>query len=782
MISFEKPNKLAARLIKLGEEKTDESVHLGQRELFVVDSSLTQNGLPDLLTRMLSLGTIWVNGPEFEKLGHVRVIPCKGVTAPLPLALGSLEAGQWLLGANSWKSKLNGLLWVALGMPHSEIRKITESEARHLLVPFLSEVTIAGYTIPCYKVNMDVYGTNFYSLYGLDGHGDSEEEDVSPVALRAKKRGIYASILSEITTVAMTGEVFDVNSAVRKLLEDKILERKPRTVSVTSAEVQQVEISHGIEAAMGYVDSLMTRRNVMSKSFLFEKADSLQSVAGQKVKEWAYKYLDGEAHSAVVPFRFGEFVNHLMERLKGNDFVVRHNGYDFVIPAIPKLYSDEDGYVDEVPFGLSILVKLVASLRNPGTDWKRKWCDHALELGSNLGNKIQDMKVSGAYLPAISGYWLRDGMVTSYGDPWGKVTAAKLPILFDKAVTSLRNSDMSSPYGEDEVERYRQSFEFSCFVSQEFFVSQQNDGDGDLIKITKGFSSIPFWTGQIYFSQPQVEKYTVGELELKLKLSPYSEMPLAALGEGSEVALKAKEDVARMASNGYKVKAHVSRFIRAPKADAELRLLSLIVAEASAYVVQNESMRAIKHDGGKALFDIIKCQNLEMAKIGVEQYRDAWIALIHDYFGVTVQQDNKNLQLILKSLASQRLGGLGLHSVNEKALSRHLCVQEPMNVIFCLMQKSHVRSLKSASQQWAKDSALPILEELVKTKAHVGFAYSGLLRKVVKDNLATDIFSYFMSRLDSEYTRFKADESQEIPLPDAYDYVNPDEGSESAWI
>ncbi len=769
VLSFEKPNKLAARLIKLGTEKQEDSVYIGKRDLFLVSNDLQGQDLPDGIIRMLSLGTIWVSREEFRKMGHIRTIPVKGVTAPLPASIGQLSMNEWIVGPNSWKSKINGILFTNLGMSHVEISKMTEEEARSMLRPFLTTVTIGGYTVNAYKISVDCYGTNFFSLYGLDGVEDEDsEEEMTPSAIKAKKRGIYGQLLANVSEFGLTGNVFDLNAEVRSLIDNKTLGRKPRTVSITSAEIQQVEISHGPEVVREYIESMMTRGNIKSKAFLFENTSSMKHVTGSKVLEWGYKYFKGEAHTIAVPFSFGDFINALMDRLDGKGFVVDHNGYEFIIPSIPKLYPTDDCLVDDVPFGLAILVKLLASLRNTNTQWLRKHCAHTLEINSYYGNKIQEMKVPGAYLPAVSGFWLKDHEVTSFGDPWGKVTAAKLPILFDQAVTALKNTDKHIPYSNDELDDYRDSFQYSCFVSQEFFTEQQNDGDGDLIKITKRVPAIPYWGGQVAFSRKQVEEYVSGELELRLKLARYSEMPLTALGEGSLTALKAKEDVAKMAANSYKVKALMSRYIRSGSTNKKLIEMASVIAEASAYIVQNESMRAVKHDGIKDMYELVKCQNPESELFaGYESFRRAWSKIIKDYFGIDYSHDDVTFIRLVDDMLSQKFGGLGINGYGAKKLADHLSAKEGINVIFSLMQKGHIRTLKAASQKWFSDGALKVLSCAL-TKPHLNFAFSGKVSDVIDDCKATDCFTHFMKRLKEEYfaMTYEAAKQQD----DTYDY------------
>lgn len=59
---------------------------------------------PKRIQDMFVLGTVWVSKQEYLKMGAVRTIPMKGVTAPLADSEGfGLVEGEFQYGGNSHK-------------------------------------------------------------------------------------------------------------------------------------------------------------------------------------------------------------------------------------------------------------------------------------------------------------------------------------------------------------------------------------------------------------------------------------------------------------------------------------------------------------------------------------------------------------------------------------------------------------------------------------------------------------------------------------------------------
>lgn len=719
---FEATNKVVAREMKLGAGKTEGVIDIGDRQVILIDRALNGGVLPRLVERMLVLGTAWVSPTEFKAYGHARIIPLKAVTAPMPKRLMDLPMGCVVAGGNSHKSKLNGVLYKALGLSHTEISALSEGEARNLLRFYEVTVNIGGYEVNAYKFSMKLKVTNFYSLYSLEG-GELiddlfDDEESTP-------KSFFLDAQAQVEMEAKDGGLFDLNGHIEKAIKDEVVKRKPRKTEITSAEVQQVSVSYGFNSAKRFIDDLCTEGNVKSKYFMFEKMSHLPKLSFQDLYDVQAKYLIGDVEPTIVPFAF---YLGLLETI-GDDskgFVISHRGYDFPFSPIGNLEDDGDGFVADVPDGLKSVLLFIIALRNKNTNWVVKYDNHMAELNGNMIKKVQVLKTQGAYLAAVTGFWLKPTEVFSFGDAAGKVTVAKLPILFDQAITSLTNQDgTETPYSASELLDYEQSFSRGCFVSPEYFLSQENDGDGDLVKIMRSFKSIPIWSGQPSFTNKKVANYTKSEYEgLTLSLKGYHDMSMDQFDGGNKAAKVAKDNVAIMAANEYRTKQLMLPYI---EAGTEIQTnLGRMVAEASAYLVQYEAMRAVKHDG--AVSNFVKCKTnpkvthrdtasifvvgdrlkvvldddgyewMQTRQDQLNYYTDSWKGLLNEYFDYTVSDfEYFILQDMIESMYMGELDGLcvgyrDLSTLQNFVLGGELSIRR---FSYAIQQKGHARNVGS---------------------------------------------------------------------------------------
>jgi hypothetical protein len=626
---FEAPNKVVAREMKLGVGKTDGLTDLGVRSCILIDEALNPKGLSDLVKRMLVLGTSWVSGEEYESYGSVRLIPLKSVTAPLPASVGRLSKGQILVGGNTHKSKLNGVLRHALGLSHVEISCLTEERARDLLKPFITYIKLGGRSFAAYKFDVNVKATNFYSLYSLEGADtffdeESEKDDI---------KSFFMDALAKVEQASLDGYLFNLKAHIESSVNEGEIVLSKRVTEVTSAEVQQVGVSYGYDAGKEFVDQLMTGGNVASKYYLFEDVNNLPKISRDKIFDLFRDTIKEEIEPTLVPESFVLGFYNLVEN-DSKGFVISCKGYDFPFAPVGDV-EFVNGSVKDVPASLVALMSFGVSLRNPSTDWAVKYANHMSELNGQLLKRVQSMKVSGSYLAAVSGFWLKPTEVFSFGDNSGKVTSAKLPILFDQSITGLINQDGSdTPYSVEELIRFESHFSRIAFVSPEYFLSQENDGDGDLVKIMKPFKSIPIWSGQPSFVKEKVKAYTQGEYDgLKLSLKPYKLMAFEVFHAGNIAAKSAKDNVAIMAANEYRVKQCMMPWLTS--GTSEEKSMAWMIAEASAYLVQYEAMRAAKHDGAVSMYSLVKCAPSGGDVKDQIEYIDNWSKLLKDYFGYT---------------------------------------------------------------------------------------------------------------------------------------------------
>jgi hypothetical protein len=779
---FEKPNKVVAREMKLGAGKTDGVTYLGNRAIILVDEALNPKGLSATVKRMLVLGTAWVSGEEYEHYGSVRTIPMKSVTAPIPSAIGSLRKGQMLVGGNTHKSKLNGVLYHALGMSHSEISQLDEKQARELLIPFITYIKLNGRSYAAYKFDLDIYATNFYSLYSLeisDARKTEEYQDESEV------KSFFLDALEKVRQSAVDGTMFNLRSHIEDAIKSEEMQRKAHKTEVTSAEVQQVAISYGYEAAQSFVDNLLTKRNVKSKFFMFENVKDLPKITRDELFDLARDTYGDTIEPTIVPKEFVlGFYNLVGDESKG--FVVSCNGYDFPFAPIGNVKFKKDGTVKDAPSSLVSLLTLAISVRNSYTDWAAKYANHMAELNGEMIKKVQTLDVKGAYLAAVSGFWLNPTDVFSPGDLEGKVTSAKLPILFDQAITGLNNqSGSDSVYTAEELIRYAPHFDRICFVSPEYFLSQENDGDGDLVKIMVGFDSIPVWSGQPDFCKGKMDDYIKGEYEgLKLSLKPYSLMPFELFHKGNLAAKVAKDNVALMAANEYRVKQSMLPFLTSGTY-SEMDLAKM-VAEASAYLVQYEAMRAAKHDGAVSMYEKVRCAPAAELVPSCADYINNWADLLKDYFGYEAKSHYSYVLLhkILADLYEGKYNGLVPGAYNLEAFVDGGMLSGS-TFAYGIQQKGYARAVglftgKFRVPAGKKAEELKALNEaavaMFKRGGMYSCVYNGTAARVARsisfDSAAVngDIFAYTLKTLALRYAKLK------LPTPpkgETFEEVTP---------
>ena len=783
-LAFEKPNKLVAREMKLGAGKTDGITELGMRTMYVVDAALNDPEKFQVVEDMLVLGTAWVSEEEYYKLGSVRIVPTKAVTAPLARKHGSLMEGEMIIGGNSFKSGLNGLLNVVEGMSHLEISKLSESEARDILNKYVSLVNIRGTFIVCYKVDVSIKGTNFYSLYGIEGTTveDNEYEYGYEFAFTDEAiRSFFTTGLGMVEEHARKGQIFDLQMYLVDAFERGVISPKKRMTTITSAELQQVALSYGFKTSTEYADMLITRGNVASKYYLNMDVSDLPVIQGSVLNALVTKHMKTRIDPTIVP---EGLYNALCEMIGNIDssFAVIAGGYKFPFTPIGEM-EIVDGYVKDVNLTLSALLNLVISIRNEKTRWAPKFNNHMLELNGVLLKKVQALKVRGSYLAAVTGYWLEDNQVFSNGDKPGRVTSAKLPTMFDQSVTSMRNIGWEkSPYSFDEIEKYQYHFGKVCFVSPTYFLSQENDGDGDLVKISKGNKAIPYWKGQPSFTAKVRIDYAAGEYNgLKLKLKPYSVYEYEQFDDGNMAAYVAKSNVAIMSSNEYRVKEcmiPVLEYAHGREYD-----LARMVAEASAYIVQYMAMRAAKHSGTSTdMYSILKCApkkedvltfNYEGSDMmykyeeedlyGLDLYVEAWTDFIGGMFGKRIElYDNSgdftaDFYTMARLLTPMYLGeynGLSAYDA-DGLLSMNVDVHQ---VAFALMQKGHARAVTAMVGQpnrWEHDAVNLPLAKRARVGSHnfvVFNTYVKRLMATIHMNDVNSVFVYVLKRVTGEAT------------------------------
>ena len=759
---FESPNKVVAREMKLGAGKTEGITKLGKRSVVLIDEALNPNGIGDIARRMLVLGTAWVSPEEYTAYGSTRLIPLKAVTAPMPRGLMKLSEGMIVAGGNSHKSKLNGVLVKAMGFSHSQVSQMDEIEARELLEKFVVEVKISGRSIRAYCFEMELFATNFYSLYSLEGNdiGVSDDEDEF-----SSVKSFFMDALAQVEEYSARGELFNLSAHIADAIDAGEISRKARITEVTSAEVQQVGVSYGFEAGKTFVDELMTRGNVRSKYFLFENAKTLPRLTRDQLFN-LFTIIKGDIEPTLVPEDFMmAYYNLVGDESKG--FACEHKGYLFPFAPIGNV-EFIDGMVKDAPASLVTLMNFGVSLRNKHTLWDVKYVNHMAEINGNMLKKVQTMKVSGTYLAAVGGFWLKPTEIFSMGDNVGKVTSAKLPILFDQSITGLTNvSSESTPYSEEELAMYAVHFDRIAFVSPEYFMSQENDGDGDLVKVMKPFRSIPIWTGQPSYTKDMVNSYINGEYEsLKLSLKPYKMMKFTDFDTGNWAARTAKDNVALMAANEYRTKQLMMPFMTS--GSLQEKELAGMVAEASAYLVQYEAMRAAKHDGAVSNYYGCKCVPAGDDVPTMVDYINNWSKLLKTYFGYDcTAYDYVVLDKILRGMKSGTLNGLcPTDDVLGFVLGGN--INRSSSYAFALQQKGFARSIGAyagafcvpAGNDERKEKLRLINEygvEMFRRGGMFSTVFNGVAPRVARglsfDIIAAqgDVFSYFLMKLSMSY-------------------------------
>lgn len=603
----------------------------------------------------MDLGGVKASYTPFEGLdrslrkGDTCVIGVNGFKGGLLSALGLLKGNKEFVKDLSHMLDANTLMNVDK-LPETVVETMQHRSTTVMnyiyneVTSNLTSMEIAGEEVEGIACTVEVKITNPYTLDMLQ-FTNEEDEDVTEgaKALEETKEKIE-NVVEELESgirpssgirafvakmKAESADDFSVYEWVREGLENGTLKRKGLSTKVISQEIQSVAHWYGDKVAQEFVDELLEQQ--MKSGFNANKI-------------YAYQLLGFYEREVLNTIRSEELVGILMRSNKGIvedspvyfkdtmqeilDLISVYEDFGWLsvefangtveIPLGSVFLGDTLSQMDDesVPYVIAkglladLLEVIKTSVDTEGDSYPNSQHHLIMEtfvqkplLGKNFGYQF----VKGYYgvaLPLIGNYGIttiaitnRDRMVDS-DDKWVQMTFSKSPQYF-KGMTATYNV---MEYHLGKV--LDLMLECAIFVNVEVFLSQINDFDGDLGRLTKG-KSLPFVTLNYnefngnFFKQAYEEE--LGGNKLKAKKA--QQCSLAEFHKATYDAVTAKNNVGSYTANSYFYEAMTPNLVGTSFLDT--KGLNIDVTEDMTYklnallkmLIQVEAMDNMKQEG-----------------------------------------------------------------------------------------------------------------------------------------------------------------------------------------
>lgn len=561
--SFESAAKAVVRPMKLCKD-TKHTITLDK--VYVVMDTL---GNP-FARKALSTGTIHVPTKVLEENGQVRAVSpadmggCKCTLAPV-VAIDKKwdEEGITLASFGSLKAKGYGIAKL-LGI---EVETYAQEIGN-----YIKTVNFWGHPIDVVEVSgLTLNVTNHYTIQGYESTARSKlvmslAEANQEVLERAEER---ASTITEdsvfVDWVLEQRDTFfggSLKNTISALLKSGDIRPKSKRVSVTSSEFDILKTTHGVAKAEQWMDSLLAENTDMKEVAQRAIDVATWNYTGNIKSYPATKFFKGiirlmqdaglSPNTSVSAFTSRNFLVDLATRVFPQEYnwvELVHGDTKVYLPSgefmYGKFYKDSTVYDTKVQVtgflssffkAMGYLVKYVYEhpMENLETShrfanvFKQFTYNLNVELqGYCLGKKVGKLKAEGLSA-VLSVAWWEDSIDTVYAlgkykfKTEGKqAVIVKHPELFLESIAGVNvegRLPKSIIRGLDKDTLNTLSFALSgtVFISEEMALSLQNDGDGDLVRLTwhSDFTLSHFSNAvakESYFAHKFHNEYTEGE-------------------------------------------------------------------------------------------------------------------------------------------------------------------------------------------------------------------------------------------------------------------------------
>ena len=654
--------KLAARLHSIGYNKPILST-AAKKVAVVLD---TNN---QYLQEVFATGSLFVAHDILEVYGMTRVVSkrlgLKGATAPMTVQMQDAFLGAEVLAhAGCVKAGIRGVYAAITGLSFEEVMfasnetvlstveantKLVSTPWGKLEVVFVSEV-------------LDI--TNLYSLEGWkfkDSEDDEvEDEDASffTEALHGMQMGLIESLPQYIIDNAKEGRV----------------RMSTTRTNLKFSSIQNMMFSYGRQDANEFLGKLSSDKKLSThfgKQAIVYSEDDTSIILSSLANLFKGKINPG----SITPDAFKDVMSYefFMETLLNGGEIYDANGrcasfqgvlcdspfvfqfYDakfevtrkFRFPGASafkgQFFEREKGFPE---FGYNLgpiadeFLMLFVAIRNTKIDWAIKEVRFNASIGKEIyQDAFSDFGVKGRYLTSLPRTWGGEVDTCTTTSRLFKgleyVTMSKQPIMFDKAITTLKQ-DRRLPkkvFGPVS-ELLAFALEAAVFIDPLLMIRQGNDADGDKNCITDTAMSSMLYTGQDIASKywDAYQKDEMG-MNLKTKSLNIKQIPASECDAAMEEAYTNKSNVGMFTTELFHVQHHLDWMLTEGYLD---QYTARCIKEAFALTIQDEAVRAIKHESNTSLFGKISPNAVTLELVKFDEATEALKDIIEKYTDLSI--------------------------------------------------------------------------------------------------------------------------------------------------
>lgn len=583
------------------------------------------------LRKILGAGALFVNQSWVEQYGVTRIVS-QGLGLKAVTAVADADfLGQFphefdaIASKGCVKAGLHGVYKALTGCSNEELFSVSPEEMAETIKLAAYRIDTKWGKLTCVDVVEDINVTNPYTLYGYKYVGEECEEGSSSFNL-------------ETVRMFQAGEIYSIPAWIQANLVAGVIEEKRDLTQIKFSEIQGIAIHYGIEVARDFMDSLTVSDKLaghfakIGSGFTEDESEEIvrtlfidyvgsismgqMSALNFKTKEAYYASLEFALNGGVLS------TGRIFEGFASKkDVVLTLGGQKFFFPGagnnagefMPKEGKDYEAGVNFGPV-MAEVVSLMVALRNSKTNWVQKQLRTQAALANNaLKEEFNSFNVKGKYLVAMPCTWENKmgEVYTTRETMRGKMVYSKMPSLFYAATCGVYVSNVPSElFGLSGLA----SFALRCaaYVSVDQLMLQGNDTDGDTIRLTQSTYTLPKYDGQ-KVAQKYWDEYVSGEVEMNFfaKLPKVLTYPAVELSAGMATAKANKANVGLYTAELFTVQHILDVLLSNGRISTEG---AMIIKEAYALTMQDEAVRAIKHESGNSDWENISINSMMNAE------------------------------------------------------------------------------------------------------------------------------------------------------------------------
>ena len=579
------------------------------------------------LHKILGAGALFVNQSWVETYGVTRIVShnlgLKAVTAVADASFLAQFPHEFDAVASKGcvKAGLHGVYKALTGCTNEELFAVSPEEMAKTVKLASYRISTKWGKLVCVDVTEDINVTNPYTLYGYKYIGEEAEEGSSSFNL-------------ETIRMLQAGEISSIPAWIQANLVSGLIEEKKDLTQVKFSEIQGIAIHYGLDVARDFMDSL-TPSSKLAGHFAkigegFDEDESEEIVRTMFVdytgsismgQMSSLNFKSADAYYSALEFALNGGVLASGRIFEGwaskKDIVLTLGGQKFFFPGSgnnPGEFMPKEGKTFEsgVNFGpvMGEVVSLMVALRNPKTNWVQKQLRTQAALANNaLKEEFNSFNVRGKYMVAMPCTWQNEmgEIYTTRETMRGKMIYSKMPSLFYAATCGVYVSNVPSElFGLSGLARF--AMRCAAYVSVDQLMLQGNDTDGDTIRLTESTYVLPKYNGQ-KVAQKYWDNYVAGEVEMNFfaKLPKVLTYKAEELDKGMAIAKLNKANVGLYTAELFTVQ-HVLDVMLSNKGISPKA--AMIVKEVYALTMQDEAVRAIKHESGLSVWEQISLNEM----------------------------------------------------------------------------------------------------------------------------------------------------------------------------